>query len=63
LRPVASAESATILAMGIVPGTIANDSATPFGIMPRQRTFADIGCFYYGTNTARNNQRKTEKQI
>jgi hypothetical protein len=49
--------------MGIVPGTIANDSATPFGIMPRQRTFADIGCFHYGTNTARNNQRKTEKQI
>ncbi len=49
--------------MGIVPGTIANDSATPFGIMPRQRTFADIGFPDYGTNTARNNQRKTEKQI
>jgi hypothetical protein len=37
------------------------DYSSVNGIMPRQRTFADIGFPDYGTNTTRDNQGKTQK--
>ena len=61
LRPVASALSATI------SGTISEDCAKGDysrinTIVPRQRTIPRTRInFYYGTNTTRNNQRKTQE--